>query len=372
MAAAHTTNDFNSVRMDNTVQARMTEVVRQYQFTFLGDTNHGFNEIHELISSRGFMKALADGGAKHLFPEFFDGTMQEIYAAYKGGKIDDAGMEALAHVLGGTNSEEDHGADGARWRQSLANFMRHAKELGFEVTAVDHYAGIFAPEQADRLHALAALAGRDIVDYMNTLPEFRNPAASRDDKIAAYRDAMTEEKVPERLRETGKTLRDAYAEQTLRTQERVDAYVNDGYDRKDAKDKVISEITRERLEHDYNIALRMAAKAGDEKAVVIYGVRHMRSLFGDLDANLPRAAVVEIYADEKAQLAARPHPASKLSGILTYERPEYTFDIASGNWSDGKTSVRLALPEGVAPPSPERSEQILYPASNKEQTIFGM
>ena len=349
---------------------RVAEVASKQQYLGIGDTDHGCVEIHETISSRPFMEGLARGGIKHLCMETFGSLSETIFQSYRDGKISDDDLQVIGQEFFAISMEDDFGVDPTRSRQSIINYMKHAKEFGIDLHKINNWEGVYTEEENEMIVKSNFLSAKAILSIVKNDSGYKEtPEGDRQeylrDKFNEVIDLDPENEEIHRKCIFMMEARDAQLEFE------VAAYQDEGLNSIEAANRVIYDIVVARFDKDKDVAERIKERFGDEKVAVVYGIHHFLRSSGDIDYYFNNMPVINIYADEQQQQKSLPleERISKLMGV-PLENAEYSYNIARNTWQTGNNPpVQLSGSENqqqdVAAPRIDPVDPVQYGLMNK-------
>lgn len=334
---------FNESRL-GTASARIADVARDHTYTIIADPDHRNAAPYELVANPQTMSALANAGVKHIGVEKFF-SENPTFEAYARGELSDRTMEYAMTDMGPPSLLEVYGGqknpDG---EMAYFDLVKNARAYGIAVHAVDGAEGS------------AASLGIEKDDLDAALTDMGNM------KLAGLRAI---ESHPEFFdlsrREQGDFMTKALYEAGYDDDQVVSGLTYMGF----RKGEVVAGLDMDqavaRLAEDPMLAQRIADVSGGEKTVVIYGQGHFLRHYGDVDANLPGSAVIDVYADKDSinPLAApvKDDLGQRMGQPFT-DVGDYDLDLGKGIWTNNATgtAARVAMPElpsipgGTAPP----------------------
>lgn len=270
----------------------LSAAARDHQFVVVSDTDHREGALLQFMARPEHMQALAAQGVKHFFLEQEE-TLSPSFQQYQDGSITREQMRASMNVyapriVGGMTAQALTAQQRDSRIQGMMDLLDNAKANGIRVHCVYNEAG--TRELRDMLDSVQSI-GQQI------LADMRNSAGDVSQKLKVSQLTRAEEQgnqgevlhlTTEWLNQQPQSYRDAIAA-------RYRAEVVPGK----------AAFGKARVDADAEIAQRMIALAGTDKAVAFYGAGHGMHA-DDLDDHLPSSTRLLLGADAQYAVYLRP------------------------------------------------------------------
>ena len=279
--------------------------------------NHSDRDILKIVTSDEVMKAMADGGVKHLMLEGGVSTVQTtVINAYIDGEITKEQLDAfIEDSIDGPHTDMygNELASEVEVETEVKRLAESAKAHGMHVHSLNQGEGLYTEETMQMSQEMDEDVGRRIVEDLKAGKDVADIDRDKikEDLKAQNPDYAGLEERTDREYEQSTAEYERQATEMFDNDENLQAQAaQNGLSREVAIARMTEALwIQKRVQGDEHVAKNVKEFAGDEKVAIIYGQAHTVHRRGDLDSQLEKSgktAVIAVYDDKDSMFESGP------------------------------------------------------------------